>query len=142
MTLSAPADTALKPKAPVRNTTDISDLMLFMFITSFPANSRLCYIRLTSSEKILSRVLKTAFHIVSSVSGHRKRTLECNSADGKNMEQVVRRRAFKCFTVFVVETIFPRAEHVLITCPSDIQVIFSVVRTKWLFHFPFKPKTA
>ena len=30
----------LKPKAPNRNTTDISDLMLFMFITSFPANSR------------------------------------------------------------------------------------------------------
>ena len=58
------------------------------------------------------------------------------------MEQAARRRAFKCFTVFVVETIFPCAEHVLIKCPSDIQVIFSVVRTKWLFHFPFKPKTA
>ena len=58
------------------------------------------------------------------------------------MEQAARRRAFKCFTVFVVETIFPCAEHMLIKCPSDIQVIFSVVRTKWLFHFPFKPKTA
>src|SRR4030095_10020860 len=39
MTFSAPADATLKPKAPVRKTTDISDLMLFMFITSFPANS-------------------------------------------------------------------------------------------------------
>ena len=58
------------------------------------------------------------------------------------MEQAARRRAFKCFTVFVVETIFPCPEHVLIKCSSDIQVIFSVVRTKWLFHFPFKPKTA
>ncbi len=86
--------------------------------------------------------MKTAFHRVSSVSGHRKRTLKCNSAHGKNMEQVARRRAFKCFTAFVVETIFPCAEHVLIKRPSDIQVIFSVVRTKWLFRFPFKPKTA
>ena len=58
------------------------------------------------------------------------------------MDQVARRRAFKCFTVFVVETIFPRVENVLIKCSSDTQVIFSVVRTKWLFHFPFKPKTA
>jgi hypothetical protein len=39
MTASAPADATQKPKAPVRKTTDISDLMLFMFITSFPANS-------------------------------------------------------------------------------------------------------
>ena len=58
------------------------------------------------------------------------------------MEQAARRRALKCFTAFVVETIFPCAEHVLIKCSSDIQVIFSVLRTKWLFHFPFKPKTA
>jgi hypothetical protein len=58
------------------------------------------------------------------------------------MEQVARRRAFECFTVFVVETIFPCAEHVLIKRPSDLQVTFSVVRTKWLFHFPFKPKIA
>src|SRR4029450_4392156 len=40
MTASAPADGTQKPKAPVKNTTDISDLMLFMFITPFPANSR------------------------------------------------------------------------------------------------------
>src|SRR5439155_2775488 len=39
MRASASADATLTPKAPVRNTTDISDLMLFMFITSFPANS-------------------------------------------------------------------------------------------------------
>lgn len=56
------------------------------------------------------------------------------------MVQEAHLRAFKCFTVFVVETIFPCAEHVLIKCPSDIQVIFSVVRTKWLFHFPLNPR--
>ncbi len=66
----------------------------------------------------------------------------CNAAHVEDMVQEAHLHAFKCFTVFVVETIFPCAEHVLIKCPSDIQVIFSVVRTKWLFHFPFKPKTA
>jgi hypothetical protein len=47
MALSAPAGTTLNPKVPVRNTTDTSGLMLFMFITSFPANSRplLCLTR-------------------------------------------------------------------------------------------------
>jgi hypothetical protein len=66
----------------------------------------------------------------------------CNSAHVEDMVQEVHLRAFKCSKVFVVETIFPCADHVLIKCPSDIQVIFSVVRTKWLLHFPFKPKTA
>jgi len=52
------------------------------------------------------------------------------------MEQVVRRRAFKCFTVFVVETIFPCAEHVahnmflryssdLLRCETEVVVPLS-----------------
>src|SRR5262245_62022721 len=47
MTFSAPTAAALNPKLPARNTREISDLMFFMFITSFPANSRplLCLTR-------------------------------------------------------------------------------------------------
>ena len=47
------------------------------------------------------------------------------------MEQAAGRNAFRCFTGFAVEAIFLCVEHVFIKCSLDVQVIFSVVRTKF-----------